>query len=162
MRDWLGSNVQEGGWGMAVTPKPSTYGLAALAGWLALASSGAAAAQPSGVATCPVGQEAHRTAQLFFGRSANERATFSEADFRRFLDQDVTPRFPDGLTVVDGGGQWRGEENHLIREATKVVMVVLPKGRDASGRVEQVRTAYKAKFHQDQVLTITQTACVSF
>jgi len=146
---------------MAVRTKLSTYGIAALAGSLALAGGGGAAAQPA-LQACPAGQEAHRTAQLFFGRSPAERAVVTEADFRRFLDRDVTPRFPDGLTVVDGGGQWRGEENHLIREATKVVMVVLPKGRDGSGRVEQVRSAYRAQFHQDTVLTITQTACVGF
>lgn len=143
---------------MAVATKHSIVGPLALCAALAFATA-AAAQEP---ASCPAGQEAHRTAQLFFGRNAGEKAMVSAADFRRFLDHDVTPRFPDGLTVVDGGGQWRGEENHLIRQASKVVMVVLPKGRDASGRVEQVRSAYKAKFHQESVLTITQTACVSF
>lgn len=147
---------------MPVTRKPSTYCLAAMAGSLALAGCGAALAQQPSLPSCPAGQEAHHTAQLFFGRNAGERAVVSDADFRRFLDHDVTPHFPDGLTVVDGGDQWRGEENHLIREASKVVMVVLPKGRDASGRVEQVRSAYKTRFHQDSVLTITQTACVAF
>src|SRR5690606_33904629 len=29
-----------------------------------------------------------------------------EAQWREFLDGEVTPRFPDGLTVVDGYGQW--------------------------------------------------------
>ena len=128
-----------------------------------LAVAGCATPAPSQtLPVCPAGQEAHRTAQLFFGRNVGEKAAVSEADFRKFLDSDVTPRFPDGLTVLDGGGQWRGEENHLIREASKVVMIVLPKGRDASSRVEAVRTAYKTRFHQDSVLLITQSACVSF
>ena len=145
---------------MAGVRKFSIFGALALSGALALAT--AAAAQDAPMAACPAGQEAHRTAQLFFGRNAGEKAMVSDVDFRRFLDRDVTPRFPDGLTVVAGGGQWRGEENHLMREASKVVMVVLPKGRGASGRVEQVRSAYKTRFHQDSVLTITQTACVAF
>jgi hypothetical protein len=112
--------------------------------------------------TCPAGQEAHRTAQLFFGRNIGDKPGVSDADFRRFMDEEVTPKFPDGLTVMDGGGQWRGEENRLIREAAKVVLIVLPKGRDVSGRIDAVRTAYKTRFHQDAVLLITQTACVSF
>src|SRR5688572_14266036 len=29
-----------------------------------------------------------------------------EARWRDFLDRQVTPRFPDGLTVIDGHGQW--------------------------------------------------------
>ena len=145
---------------MVVPKMHSVLRRMALGGVVGLAFATAAAAQDP--PSCPSGQEAHRTAQLFFGRNAGERAGVSAADFRRFLDRDVTPRFPDGLTVVDGGSQWRGEQNHLIRESSKVLMVVLPKGRDGSGRVEQVRSAYKAQFHQDSVLTITQTACVSF
>jgi hypothetical protein len=64
--------------------------------------------------------------------------------------------------VLDGGGQWRGEENRLLREASKVVLIVLPKRGDNSARIDAVRNAYKARFHQDSVLLITQTACVSF
>jgi hypothetical protein len=117
---------------------------------------------PEPLPACPAGQEAHRTAQLFFGRNIGDKPGVSDADFRRFMDEDVTPKFPDGLTVLDGGGQWRGAENKLIREASKVVLVVLPKGRDVSGRIEAVRTAYKARFHQESVLLITQASCVSF
>ncbi len=111
---------------------------------------------------CPAGQEYRHTAQLFFGRNVGDKAGVSEADFRRFVDEELTPRFPDGLTVLDGGGQWRGEENRLIREASKVVLIVLPKGREVPGRIEVVRSAYKARFRQDSVLLITQAACVSF
>src|SRR4051812_19016376 len=75
---------------------------------------------------CPAGQEARHNAQLFFGRNIGDNPGVSDADFARFMDQEVTPRFPDGLTVLDGGGQWRGQENKLIREASKVVLIVLP------------------------------------
>jgi hypothetical protein len=132
----------------------------AVAGLVGLA--GCATMRPEPLPTCPAGQEAHRTAQLFFGRNIGDNPGVSDADFRRFMDEDVTPKFPDGLTVMDGGGQWRGEENRLIREASKVVLIVLPKGRDVSGRIEAVRTAYKSRFHQEAVLLITQAACVSF
>jgi hypothetical protein len=136
-------------------------GLIVLTASLAL---GACATQPAHerLAACPAGQEAHRTAQLFFGRNVGEKAQVSEADFHRFVDEELTPKFPDGLTVLDGGGQWRGDENRLIREASKVVMIVLPKGRDSSPRIEAVRAAYKTRFHQDSVLLVTQSACVSF
>jgi Protein of unknown function (DUF3574) len=111
---------------------------------------------------CPVGQEYRHTAQLFFGRNVGDKPGVSEADFRRFVDEELTPRFPDGLTVLDGGGQWRGEENRLIREAAKVVLIVLPKGREVPGRIDAARNAYKSRFHQDAVLMISQGACVSF
>jgi len=111
---------------------------------------------------CPPGQEAHRTAQMFFGRNIAGRPGVSEAEFRRFVDEVLTPKFPDGLTVLEGGGQWRGDGKKLIRGATKVVLIVLPKGRDGLARLEAVRNAYKTRFHQDSVLLVTQAACVSF
>jgi Protein of unknown function (DUF3574) len=123
---------------------------------------GCATIRPEPVPACPAGQEAHRTAQLFFGRDIKGQSAVSEADFRKFVDEALTPRFPDGLTVLDGGGQWRGEENKLIREASKVVLVVLPRGREGSARLEAARNAYKGRFHQESVLLITQAACVSF
>lgn len=111
---------------------------------------------------CPAGQEPQRTAQLFFGRNIAGQPGVSEAEFQKFVDQEITPKFPDGLTVMDGGGQWRGDENKLIREASKVVLIVLPRRGDASARIDAVRNAYKARFHQDSVLLITQSSCVSF
>lgn len=126
---------------------------------LALALAGCASMEPAPV--CPPGQEHLRTAQLFFGRNVGASRTVSEADFRKFMEEEVTPRFPDGLTVMDGGGEWRGAENQLIREASKVVLIVLPK-RGAGDRIDAVREAYKTRFKQDSVLLVTQAACVSF
>jgi hypothetical protein len=113
-------------------------------------------------AACPAGQDRLRTAQLFFGRNVDGQARVSEADFRKFADEELTPRFPDGLTVLDGGGQWRGPENQLVREAAKVVLIVLPARGSSSDKLQAVRAAYKTRFQQDSVLLITQPACVSF
>lgn len=111
---------------------------------------------------CPAGQERLRTAQLFFGRSVGDQPRVTDVDFRKFVDEELTTRFPDGLTVLDGGGQWKGRENKLIREAAKVVLIVLPRGRDEEARLEAARQAYKARFKQEAVMIVTQPACVSF
>jgi hypothetical protein len=111
---------------------------------------------------CPAGQEPMRTAQLFFGQNIGGKPGVSEADFRKFVDEELTPRFPAGLTVLDGGGQWKGSENKLIREAAKVVMLVLPTGADSSRKLNEARKAYTQRFHQESVLLITQSACVDF
>jgi hypothetical protein len=113
-------------------------------------------------ASCPTGQERMRTAQLFFGRNVDNQPGVTDAAFAKFVDEELTPRFPDGLTIMDGGGQWRGSENKLISEASKIVLIVLPKQREAERRIEAVRQAYKARFKQDSVLLITQPSCVSF
>ena len=111
---------------------------------------------------CPAGQQRLRTAQLYFGRSMPGQSGVSEAAFHRFVDDELTPRFPDGLTILDGGSQWRGAEDKLIREAAKVVLLVLPTSRDAGERIAAVRSAYTTRFHQDSVLLVTQASCVSF
>lgn len=127
---------------------------------LALAASlwGCATAPPA--PSCPEGQQRLRTAQLFFGRNIDGKP--GDEAFRRFTDEELTPRFPDGLTILDGGSQWRGPENKLIREASKIVLIVLPQEGDAMRRVNAVRSAYKTRFNQDALLVITQAACVSF
>lgn len=126
---------------------------------LAAGLAGCAAMPPH---ACPAGQERLRTAQLFFGRSMGDKPRVTDADFRRFVDEELTTRFPDGLTILDGGGQWKGEENKLIRESAKVVLIVLPKAGDAQGRLDAVKAAYKSRFNQESVLLVTQPACVSF
>ena len=111
---------------------------------------------------CPVGQEPMRTAQLFFGRNIGDKPAVSEADFRTFVDQELTPRFPEGLTILDGGGQWKGDEDRMIREASKVVVLVLPTKGDTGRKLNEARQAYVQRFRQDSVMLVTQPACVAF
>jgi hypothetical protein len=111
---------------------------------------------------CPAGQSRATLAQLMFGRAMADGGQVSEADWRAFLDEEVTPRFPDGLTVVDAGGQWRSRAGVIGKEPSKVLMLVLPGGRDEAARIEAVREAYKARFRQESVLLITQPVCAAF
>ena len=122
----------------------------------AVALTGCAGLPPAG---CPVGQEPMRTAQLFLGQAGPE---ISDSAFRAFVDAELTPRFANGLTILEGGRQWLGEENRLIRESSKVVMIVLPNGPEANRKLDEVRKAYKARFRQKSVLVVTQPACVGF
>lgn len=123
---------------------------------LAMALAGCASAPRT--QACPGGQPPVRTAQLFLGAGKAEPP--ADRDLRRFVDQEVTPRFPDGVTVVDGGGQWTGSENRLIRKAAKVVLVVLPASGDGQGKVQAIRTAYRSKFKQDPPVVLPPPACV--
>ncbi len=107
---------------------------------------------------CPAGEAPLQTAQLFLGATAP--ATPDERALRRFVDQEVTPRFPDGVTVVDGGGQWKGSENRMIREASKVVLVVLPASGGGTAKVEAVRTAYRSRFKQEPLVVLPPPACM--
>jgi hypothetical protein len=112
--------------------------------------------------SCPAGQSRATTAELVFGRNVGEQLAVSEADWRLFIDEDVTPRFPEGFSVMDGQGQWRAPNGKIVREPSKVLLLVLDGGPDDPAKIANIRDAYKRRFHQDSVLLVTRKACASF
>ncbi len=111
---------------------------------------------------CPIGQSRATTAELVFGRHIDDKTTVTDDDWRQFIDQDVTPRFPDGLSVMDVQGQWRASNGQIVREPSKVLYLVLDGGPDDPAKISNIRDAYKKRFRQESVLLVTRTACVSF
>ena len=102
-------------------------------------------------------------AELLFGRNIGSRLGVAEAQWAHFLATEITPRFPDGLTVFDARGQWRNPAtSRIARERSKVVMIAMPPGADNDTRVQQVIAAYKTRFRQQSVGLIVRPACVSF
>lgn len=87
----------------------------------------------------------------------------SEAQWRAFLDKEVTPRFPDGLTVFDAYGQWlfRGakEPNRL---GTKVLVILHEDTPQRTADIEAIRLAWKQATKHQSVLWSKQAAEVSF
>ena len=103
------------------------------------------------------------TAELVFGRVAEDGSGgVSEADFAQFLDGEINPRFPVGLTVIDAEGRYTPPAGSMIREPAKLVMIVLPGAKDDSSKLEAVRQTYMKRFHQQSVLLMTHEDCVSF
>jgi hypothetical protein len=100
----------------------------------------------------------------YFGRNAGGAEVVSDAAWTRFLDEVVTPAFPDGLTVLDGAGQWRGRTGTVARERSKVLVVAVP-GADAAqanARLAPVVAAYRTRFGQESVMVTTAPACLGF
>ena len=124
----------------------------------ALAATGAAASP----IICSAGLHRATTAELFFGRNIADNGVVSEADWGQFVDAEVTPRFPDGLSVNDVYGQWRDPHGGFEREQSKALFLVLSGAPDEPAKLELVRNAYKARFHQDSVMLVEQQACVGF
>ena len=49
----------------------------------------------------------------------------ADSEWQDFLATSVTPRFPDGFTVLDGHGQWLERKTHrVIAEISTVVEIV--------------------------------------
>ena len=102
-------------------------------------------------------------AELMFGRKIGDRIAVSEAQWVRFVDREITPRFPDGLSVIDTRGQWRDtERNRIVREPSKLVQIVLPGKPEDDAHLNEIADAYKSRFRQQSVGIIVRGACVSF
>jgi hypothetical protein len=135
---------------------------------LALALSGglgaALSAGEPGSSRCPssVAGEAQVRSELFFGLS-QPHGSVAESEFADFVEREVTPRFPQGLTLLDGSGRFRDARGSLVAEGSKLVILLYPgSDTDASPRIEAIRDEYKRRFDQQSVLRADSVACVAF
>ena len=111
---------------------------------------------------CRLGKP-QQVAELMFGRKIGDRIGVSKAQWARFLDREITPRFPDGLTVIDTRGQWRDNARKtIVREPSKLVQIVLPGKPEDDARLNEIAAAYKSRFRQQSVGIIVRAVCVSF
>jgi hypothetical protein len=93
--------------------------------------------------------------ELFFG-TAKPEGVVSEEEFLAFLDQEVTPRFPDGLTLLKGDGQFRGENGVIVKEDSFLLVLLYPLEdfRESSRKINTIRRLYRAQFQQESVLRV--------
>jgi hypothetical protein len=127
--------------------------------WLAcaacMASTGGASAQ---ILSCSAPQKPMLDVELLLGRGKA-----SDARWRQFLAREVTPRFPDGLTVYETTGQWRDPaRNVVVREKSRVLRIVIGADESVNAKIAAVAEAYKKRFAQKSVGIVTRPACVSF
>ncbi|MDL5601554.1 DUF3574 domain-containing protein [Bacillus subtilis] len=117
-----------------------------------------------GDATRPAQAQWVRT-ELYFsvGSIDGKEGVVSPARWREFLDQEVTPRFPDGFTVLDAYGQWKDHDAKVPeRLATKVIVILHESGPKRESDIEAIRLAYKRITGDLSVLRLSQPAQVSF
>ena len=86
------------------------------------------------------------TAQLFFGRTSHGHV-IGAAAWRDFLATSVTPRFPDGLTVI---------------EASTIIEIVTDDSAETQARLNAIRADYKSRFAQESVGLVTTPSCASW
>lgn len=134
----------------------------AILAFLALAGMMVAACTVSTAPACPEGADQWVKYQLFMGRSNQTGEVVDDAAWAMFLEDTVTPRFPDGLTVFDARGQWRDSEGRINRERTKVLVILAPPGEDGLRLIGEISDEYKRRFDQQSVLQVVYDTCVSF
>jgi hypothetical protein len=124
----------------------------------ALTLSGCAGAQSA----CLPGLMPIAEAQLFLGRNIAGREGVSDADWGRFVDEEVSPRFPDGFSVADVDGQYRNAAGAIVRERSKELVVITRRAPDDTMKLNAIRDAYKSRFNQESVLLAEFPVCAGF
>lgn len=88
---------------------------------------------------------------LYFGTN-KPNGVVSEAEWRAFVDQVITPRF-DGFTEWSSEGHWKTE-----REAGHVVEIIhLHRGAN-DAKIHEIIVEYKRRFQQEAVLLVRERA----
>ena len=129
---------------------------------LTLGLAGCVTPQLSAPSACAVGDAMVET-QLFFGLSKPKGGSVSGRDWEAFVAREVSPRFPEGFSVIDGAGFWRdGATQKTISEKSKVVVRLHPASTEADQAIGAIVDAYKVKFEQDAVLRVDRPVCAKF
>jgi hypothetical protein len=118
--------------------------------------------QAAATLSCEAGDRAMVRDVLYFGRNRPDGGKVADDQWQAFLDQVVTLRFPDGLTVAPATGQWRGASGRIETEASQVLTLLHTGDAASRNHVAGIVTEYKRRFGQEAVLRERRTACVAF
>jgi hypothetical protein len=118
-----------------------------------------ACAQPGAPAVCTAPLKPALEIDLYFGRDKQGGGEVSEAEWASFLADTVTPRFPDGLSVLNVEGQARESSGRIVRERTKLLVVVVFDAPAHQGRIREIVQAYNGRFGQHGVFWSEHPVC---
>ncbi|MGW8886088.1 DUF3574 domain-containing protein [Streptomyces sp. NPDC055749] len=103
--------------------------------------------------------------RLFFGTERPDGGPdVTDQQFLAFVDRQVTPSFPDGLTIQDGRGQWRDSHGVIERERSYELILLYPasEARVRDPQIERIRDAYEKEYAQDSVARLEEPTRADF
>ncbi len=94
--------------------------------------------------------------ELFFGRNKSDGTEVTRKEFDDFLSGFITERFPDGLTVLKGRGQFLNSKGDVEKERSIVLILFYPVEvrKEKHLKIEEIRDEYKTRFKQQSVLRV--------
>ncbi|MBK7975492.1 MAG: DUF3574 domain-containing protein [Deltaproteobacteria bacterium] len=112
--------------------------------------------------SCELDDTAQVRDTLYFGRNKPSGGVIADDEWKRFLDEVVTPRFPDGLTVLEATGQWKGKSGVVEQERSEVVTLLHAPDEASTNAVRDIAAEYKRRFGQEAVLRERTATCARF
>ncbi|MFH8346946.1 DUF3574 domain-containing protein [Streptomyces sp. NPDC018045] len=148
----------------ALTLSAALLGAGAPAAYAAFTGESGAAATAAAPQQAAAGRPYVETSLLFGTARPNGGPAVTDREFRAFVDAVVTPRFPGGLTVQDGYGQYRDAHGTIERERSYELILLRPVSAAGADdpKIEQIRAAYLKRFGQESVARVDDRARVDF
>jgi len=101
--------------------------------------------------------------RLYLGLSQPNGPNVSASAFARFLKAEVTPRLPEGYTLLEGQGFWREDRSgKTISEPSRVLIHLHDASTEKNSTLDAIAAAYRQAFHQEAVLRTDTRTCVAF
>jgi len=116
-------------------------------------------AQPGAPPVCTAPLKPAVAIDLYFGRDKPAGGEVTDAEWGAFLNEVVTSRFPDGLSVFDSAGQYREPTGRIVRERSKRLVVIVFDAPAHKAKVVEIVEAYKQRFGQYSVFRVEQPVC---
>jgi hypothetical protein len=100
--------------------------------------------------------------EIYFGRNRSNGGEVSEQQFHEFLVKKVTPAFPAGMTVYEAYGQMQHRNGEIVKQKTKVVVLVHKNSKADDDAIKNIITAYRSEFGKPQVMLLTKQVKPTF
>lgn len=111
--------------------------------------------------TCLSNEQPTVMESLYFG-TAKPGGVVSQEEWASFVNEQVTPAFPEGLTSWSASGQWRMAGGRIEQEASHILQVTHDGSSAKETAVQRIMATYKHNFQQEAVMRIRSRACRSF
>ncbi|MDX3583674.1 DUF3574 domain-containing protein [Streptomyces europaeiscabiei] len=120
---------------------------------------------PTGSVVAPARGTPYIQTRLLFGTERPDGGpAVTDEQFTAFVDREVTPGFPDGLTVQEGRGQWRDASGTIEKERSYELILLYPVSAAATSdrKIEEIRGDYLKEFAQEAVARVDDRTRVDF
>jgi hypothetical protein len=100
--------------------------------------------------------------EIYFGRNLPDGRTVTEAEWKAFLDNQITPLFPKGLTVLEAYGQMEVGQHKIEKQATFVLLIVHPDDPAQEARLAELVKLYRETFGKVGIMRLNSVVTPQF
>lgn len=110
---------------------------------------------------CRSGEQAAVTESIYFGTN-KPGGVVSKEEWAVFVNESVTPAFPEGLTSWAASGQWRMATGTIEREVSYILQLTHDDSPQRNQAIQTIVDKYKRDFQQEAVLRVRSRTCIRF